>query len=238
MDLPLGKQEVKEVLLILHDNGLLLIGQYWQSLEKDFRSNHKNYKKYLYHLAGAEPLFINAQTGKDYFTLDMNMKLIDLANEVTSNSGIEVVHETHRGKFLFSLPVFLQAIKEDPTLKITFDVSHWCNVHESLLEDQEAGLKKAIRAAAHIHSRVGFSEGPQINDPRAPEWASVVDRHFSWWDEIVSKHRSNKKDLTVTAEFGPSPYMPLLPYSQKPVSNQWDVNLHMVELFKKRYQTT
>lgn len=237
MDLPLDKYKRGEILQILKDNELLLIGQYWQSLEKDFRSNQKSYKKYLQLLVGAEPLLINAQTGKDYFSLEMNMNLVNLAKQISSDSGIDILHETHRGKFLFSLPVFAQAVREDPTLKITFDVSHWCTVHESLLDDQYTDLKKAIKAAGHIHSRIGFDQGPQINDPRAPEWKLILDKYFSWWDQIVKKHHSDGRNLTVTAEFGPSPYMPQLPYSRKPVSNQWDVNLHMLKLFKKRYST-
>lgn len=237
MDLPLQKRKRNEILKILADNGLLLIGQYWQSLESSFRENLYNYQKHLENLAEARPVLINTQTGKDYFTLQQNLKIVSAARNLTKETGIQVVHETHRGKFLFCLTVFLQAIKEDAEIKIAFDVSHWCNVHESLLEDQEPGMKKAIRAAAHIHCRVGFQEGPQINDPRAPEWKTIVERHFSWWDQIVAGHRKSKKDLTVTAEFGPAPYMPLAPHTQKPLASQWDINLHMVDLFRKRYKS-
>lgn len=238
MDLPLEKKKTRELLKILDDHGLLLIGQYWQSLEKDFRSNKKNYERYLHHLAEASPLKINTQTGKDYFPLAWNMELIQIAKQISSEAGIPIVHETHRGKFLFSLPVFLQAIKEDPSMRITFDVSHWCTVHESLLQDQQAGVSRALRASSHIHSRVGFEEGPQINDPRAPEWKKTISTYFGWWDQILALHKASKKDITVTTEFGPAPYMPLLPRTQKPVSSQWEVNLHMMRLFKTRYKNT
>lgn len=235
MDLPLDKRKTRESLKVLADHGLLLIGQYWQSLEKDFRSNRKSYERYLNHLAEASPVKINAQTGKDYFLFEQNMKLIQLAKQVSSDSGIPVLHETHRGKFLFSLPVFLAAIKEDPSMRITLDVSHWCTVHESLLQDQLPALVRAFKSTGHIHSRIGFEEGPQINDPRAPEWKGLVNTYFGWWDQIVSRHVISNKDLTVTAEFGPAPYMPLLPRTKKPVSIQWDVNQHMMKLFKARY---
>ena len=237
MDFPLQKKKRNELVKILKENGLLLIGQYWQSLESNFKENIENYKKHIENLAEVKPVLINTQTGKDYFTLQQNMKIVVAAQKLTKSTGIQVVHETHRGKFLFCLPVFLQALKEDPDMKIALDASHWCNVHESLLEDQEAGIKKATQATAHIHSRVGFQEGPQVNDPRAPEWAAIVERHFSWWDQVVAHHRKAKKDLTVTAEFGPAPYMPLTPHTQKPLANQWEVNLHMVHLFKERYKS-
>jgi sugar phosphate isomerase/epimerase len=235
MDLPLNKRERKDVLNVLQGNGLLLIGQYWQSLETDFKKNKESFHRYLDNLIESNPVKLNCQTGKDYFSFEQNMQLVKLCRKLSEQSGLTICHETHRGKFLFSLPVMIQAIKADPEIRITFDASHWCNVHESLLEDQEPALKKAIKATDHIHSRVGFQEGPQINDPRAPEWSGTVNRFFSWWDQIVAIHNKNKTQLTVTAEFGPAPYMPLKPYSLKPLSKQWDVNLHMVRLFKERY---
>lgn len=235
MDLPLQKKEKKEILTMLKDNGLLLIAQYWQSIEKDFKSNAENYKKHLDNLIDADPFKINTQTGKDYFSIEQNMKLVQLASQKSKSSGIQICHETHRGKFLYSLPVFVEAYKIDPTMCITLDASHWCTVHESLLEDQEDRMKKAIKATRHLHSRVGFQEGPQINDPRAPEWKETLERYFSWWDQVVQLHKKKANILTVTAEFGPTPYMPLAPYTQKPLAKQWDVNVHMMELFKKRY---
>ncbi len=57
-----------------------------------------------------------------------------------------------------------------PELRITFDVSHWCNVHESLLEDQPETVDMTLQRVDHIHARIGHPEGPQVNDPRAPEW--------------------------------------------------------------------
>ena len=53
---------------------------------------------------------------------------------------------------------------------------------------------------------------------------------------VVANHKKKKQDLTVTPEFGPAPYMPLKPYSQKPISKQWDINVFMMELFKARYK--
>lgn len=236
MHLPLKKSERKEIQHILKDNGLLLIGQYWQSLETDFRTNRENFQRHLENLIEAEPVKLNSQTGKDYFSFEQNMQLVKLSSKLSKQSGLTICHETHRGKFLFSLPVMVQAIKADPEIRITLDASHWCTVHESLLEDQEPALKKAIKVTDHIHSRVGFQEGPQVNDPRAPEWSDTVARFFSWWDQIVALHQKNKTQLTVTAEFGPQPYMPLKPYSQLPLSKQWDVNVYMTNLFKQRYQ--
>jgi hypothetical protein len=40
--------------------------------------------------------------------------------------------------------------------------------------------------------------------------------------------------LTVTPEFGPPPYLPVLPWTQMPVASQWDINVHMMHLLRDR----
>jgi hypothetical protein len=97
-------------------------------------------------------------------------------------------------------------------------------------------MRAAVARADHIHARVGFPQGPQVNDPRAPEWTEALDHHLAWWDAIVAEHRRRKSDaLTITPEFGPAPYMPAMPYSREPLSNQWEVNLYMKDLLRARY---
>lgn len=233
MDLPLERGPRNERLRILADHGLRLVGQYWQSLEPAFRDNRRNYIRHLENLAAAGPMLVNAQTGRDHFTLAQNLTLVRDAAAIAQAAGIPVYHETHRGKFLYNLPVLVEALREEPAMRITLDASHWCTVHESLLHDQSAAMKRAIRAAAHVHARVGHEEGPQVNDPRAPEWQAHVDRHFEWWDAVVARHAG--RTLTVTPEFGPAPYMPAAPRTRRPLADQWAVNIHMLSLFRQRY---
>ena len=63
-------------------------------------------------------------------------------------------------------------------LRVTFDVSHWCNVHESLLADQQETVDMTLQRVDHIHARIGHPEGPQVNDPRAPEWEECSESTF------------------------------------------------------------
>lgn len=94
----------------------------------------------------------------------------------------------------------------------------------------------AISRTVHIHSRVGFVEGPQITDPRAPEWDEVLQAHLNCWDKVIELQQKNKRELfTITSEFGAPPYMPLLPYTRQPIVNQWEVNVYMMNLLKERY---
>jgi sugar phosphate isomerase/epimerase len=235
MALPLERAEKEHVLAVLSDHGLQLIGQYWQSFEKDIEEHASNYEKYLRNLITAGPLLINCQTGKDYFSFDKNRRLFELAAKLSVESGIPIIHETHRGKSMFAAHVTFEYLKAIPDLRITLDISHWCAVHESLLADLPDEIALAIAHTDHIHSRVGHPEGPQVNDPRAPEWGEVLNAHLTWWDQVAAIHSQRGSTLTVTTEFGPAPYMPAMPYTEMPLASQWDVNVHMMNLLKKRY---
>ena len=148
---------------------------------------------------------------------------------------MRITHETHRGKALFAAHVAQDYLTRLPDVRICLDISHWCTVHESLLDDQPEAVQLALSRADHFHSRVGFAEGPQVSDPRAPEWTETLNAYLAWWDKLVDIHRANGTQLTVNTEFGPAPYMPLHPYTQEPLASQWDINVFMLNLLKKRY---
>lgn len=236
MALPLVDADKQRLLATLTTSGLALIGQYYQSFERDIAEHTRNYEHYLRHLAAARPILINAQTGKDFFPVAANQRLFELATRISTETGIAILHETHRGKALFAAHISQHYLTQLPDLRLTLDLSHWCNVHESLLNDQPDAVALALSRTDHLHSRVGHPEGPQVNDPRAPEWEATLVRHLNWWDEVVESHRQQGRDLSITTEFGPAPYMPLLPYTQRPVASQWELNVYMLNLLKKRYQ--
>ena len=96
---------------------------------------------------------------------------------------------------------------------------------ESLLEDQPEIVTEAIRRAEHIHARVGHAQGPQITDPRLPEWKRELDTFTSWWQRIIDKAKAEKRDyFTITPEFGPHPYLWNHPDTGDPIRNQWEIN--------------
>lgn len=184
---------------------------------------------------GQKPLYINCHSGKDFFSYEQNKALIDHTTEVSSKTGIPIYHETHRGRMLFAAHITRNFIEKNPGLKLTLDISHWCNVHESLLQDQQETVKLALSRVGHIHSRIGHEEGPQVSDPRAPEWEAAVKAHLRWWDAVVEHKVKSGETLTVLTEFGPPNYLPTLPYTKQPVADQWAINVHMMHLFRKRY---
>ena len=181
------------------------------------------------------PLYINNHSGKDYFSFDDNKKFIEHTQALAKETGLLICHETHRGRMLFAAHITRNFLEKYPDLRLTLDISHWCNVHESLLADQKETIDLALARTDHIHARIGHPEGPQVNDPRAPEWEQTVKQHFEWWDKIVERKRRNGERVTVLTEFGPPDYMPTYPYTKQPLADQWAINVHMMHLLRKRY---
>ncbi|PWU00179.1 MAG: xylose isomerase [Bacteroidetes bacterium] len=182
------------------------------------------------------PLYINCHSGRDYFPFEQSKTFIDLTQQLSKDNGVIICHETHRSRILFAAHVARQFVEKIPDLRVTFDVSHWCNVHESLLHDQDETVQMVLTRVDHIHARIGHPEGPQVNDPRAPEWEAPLKRHLEWWDKVVeNKIKSGAKRLTILTEFGPPDYMPTLAYTRQALADQWNINVFMKDLLRKRY---
>lgn len=233
-----GSKERQTTLLTALKKHDLQIGFLCGSHEKQFAIALDGFKKQI-NAATTEfeqkPLYINCHSGKDYFTYEQNKAFIDHTSEASAKSGIPIYHETHRGRMLFAAHIARNFIEKNPSLRLTLDISHWCNVHESLLQDQEETVRLALSRVGHIHSRIGHEEGPQVNDPRAPEWEAAVKAHLAWWDIVVEHKVKSGETLTVLTEFGPPNYLPTLPYTTRPVADQWAINVHMMHLLRKRY---
>jgi len=184
--------------------------------------------------ARCAPVLINCHTGRDTFTREENLAVFRESLALSRRSGIPLTHETHRGRALYSAPAAREILQAVPELRLTADFSHWCCVHESLLADQPEALSLAIERTDYIHARVGHAEGPQVSDPRAPEWSAEVEAHMGWWRRIAGARRAaGAEDLVVCPEFGPAPYMPLIPRSRTPVADLWEITLFMKDLLRE-----
>ena len=203
--------------------------------DKDFINHKKQFQASINAGIELNPIYINCHTGKDYFLFQQNKELISYTTQQSVSSGIPIYHETHRGRSLFAGHITKSFVDDIQQLRLTLDISHWCNVHESLLADQQETVEMALSRTDHIHARIGHPEGPQVNDPRAPEWEPVVKQHFEWWDKIVERKKKNGELVTILTEFGPPDYMPTLPYTKQPLGNQWEINVHMMQVLRKRY---
>jgi hypothetical protein len=192
-------------------------------------------EKKLIELAGLQPSFINSHTGKDYFSFDDNCKVIEAALNISSKTGVRILHETHRGRFSFHAASLVSYLKKFPELELVGDFSHFCTVSESMLQDQTDIINQIIPHVSHIHARVGHEQAPQVNDPFAPEWKNHFALFEGWWQQIVDCQKDKGvKHFTITAEFGPAPYMPSLPFTKQPLGNQWEINNQMMQYLKAK----
>jgi hypothetical protein len=181
-------------------------------------------------LAAFEPLKINLQSGRDSLTHDEGCAFFEKALKTEAPNGLPFLHETHRGRLLFTPWDTAFYLRQFPELHITADYSHWVNVCERLPDDQHEALALANRRATHIHGRVGYEEGPQVPDPRAPEYAPQVAWHEQQWQAIKSARlAANDLSLTFTPEYGPPMYLHTLPHTNVPVADLWAICRHGME---------
>lgn len=230
-----GEQQYRNELVAASKKYGLKYGIMYGVGDPDPVKNLAEFKKGLADALALSPLYINCHTAKDHFSFDQLKPFFDHTIQLSKQSGIPIYHETHRGRALYSAPLTKNFIEKIPGLRLTADLSHWCNVHESFLEDQEATMDLVLERTEHIHARVGFAEGPQVNDPRAPEWEYAVKKHFEWWDKVVNRKKEKGERMTFLTEFGPADYMWTLPYTRQPLADQWAINVHMMHLLRKRY---
>jgi hypothetical protein len=234
---PDNECEKKQLFDYLQKHEMYIVTHQHQAFGNNFHEFKKSFLKYLNICAEPNPILINSHTGKDYFTLEQNLQLIDIAQEFSEKMGITVLHETHRGRVGYSPQMTAEIFKMRKNFFITADFSHWVCVTESMLENFSAIMDEAIKRSKHIHLRIGFEQGPQVSDPRAPEWKYALDHFLNWWDRIVDTNDIYKtKILPLTTEFGPKPYMPIIPFSNTPVADQFNINCYMKDLVQLRYQ--
>src|SRR5690242_16020900 len=224
------------LLSLLASNRLCLVVQQHQAEGTTFEAYRDSFSGWLEKSAAAKPLLINCHTGRDYFSFEQNLELIDIATAFSARSGVKVAHETHRGRFGFSPGAMKPYFRARPDLEITADLSHWVCVNESFLNGFGDVLGEAIARTRHVHARIGYEEGPQVPDPRAPEWNYATAHFLLWWDKIVeAAERRGDAVLTFTAEFGPPPYLQTEPFSRRPLADLFEINCYMKDLLEERY---
>ena len=172
----------------------------------------------------SQPLFFNAHSGSDAWSLAEAEDFFGAMLELEHRVGLAIAHETHRMR-CFGNPWTTRAVLgRFPNLKLTCDFSHWVCVTERLLEDCGEIIQMAAHHCHHLHARVGYEEGPQVPDPRAPEWSRHLAAHERWWELIwASQKQRGMVVATVTPEFGPPPYLHTLPFTQAPVADLADI---------------
>lgn len=230
-----NQQNISKTINLFEKNNLQLLAQHPFASGSTFAAYKKDYTQKLEDILKLKPIQVNCHTGTDYFSFNENLILLQEAEELSEKYGILVCHEIHRGRFSFAPEITNQYLQALPNLKLCADLSHWCVVTESYLENHSDFVNNAINHSRHIHARVGGEETPQVNDPFAPEHKKALEKHLEWWQKIYKNcHALGMNELAITCEFGPKPYAQTLPYTNQPVASIWEINFEMMKYLKEQ----
>lgn len=182
----------------------------------------------LEHSLQLDPVFITCLGGCDAWSDENSIEFFTETMALAESAGISVSFETHRSRSLFNPWVTQRIVEQLPKILLTVDFSHWCVVCERLMDTELDVINAIADNVLHIHARVGYEQGPQVPDPRAPEYTYALRAHQSWWQIIwQSQLKRQFKVTTMTPEFGPDGYLHEAPFSQTPVANLWELNQWM-----------
>lgn len=171
-----------------------------------------------------EPLHITCHGGKDAWSRAECEQFYAEALEIERRTGIPIAFETHRGRILYNPWTTRDMLRQFPELKLCCDFSHWVLVCERLIDTEEAIIRLCAERCIHLHARVGYPEGPQVSDPRAPENLPYVEAHERWWDLVWEAQAARGMEVsTLTPEYGPPPYQQTQPHTQTPLADVWAV---------------
>ena len=230
--------------------GFLLNGEYIYCGSYDVSKHKEDFKKQLKEceqlLAEVEKGgFVNVHAGVDAWSTDEAKEFLVFCLQEIKNVSFTVTFETHRQR-LFGSPFqtreLLQLGDIATTLKLNADFSHWyCACERVFDSNQERDAKwwpslldLVAERCLYIHARFGWSQGPQMADPSAAECDAERTLQMNTWNVLLQKQIG---DCFVSPEFGPTPYMPVIPHSIEPVASLSDAvaytKTQIEELFVK-----
>lgn len=245
----LEKHEL-ELLCQIHTTGGRFDGRgdYMYCTSNKLGDHISSFEELCHEASELGPALINSHSGHDSWGCDDRaVSFLQSAVAVEDEIGnVPICHETHRQRLFYSPYTTLPLLQEQglEKLKLNADLSHWCCVCEKVFDDHDPRddwwpeTLAAVADACHlVHARIGHAEGPQINHPDAPEYASEVQAHLRWWRTIwKSQAQRGMTEVWAEPEFGPVPYMQTLPFTGQPVSDLWTVNQRVAEMLVENFQ--
>ncbi len=244
---PRCKEKRSHFVSSLKENGLSLIaeictetpeGCYVPTPGRSVGQHLDSLKEGIDRSLSADPSFINTMAGSDSWSLSEMMDFYTGLLSLESECGKNITLETHRGRPTYSPWVLRDLLKELPDLKLNVDFSHFCVVTERLVLEEEPELLDLFASRAfHLHARVGYDQGPQVPDPRAPEYSAALAAHERWWSAVWESQKARGFEVsTLTPEFGPDGYLHCEPYTGRPVADLWEVNQWIAHRQRERFE--
>lgn len=190
----------------------------------------EDFRRKLESALEADPLRITVLGGSDLWDFGTSCSFFEDLVEICEKMGASICIETHRARPTFHPVPTLRLLKELPRLRLTLDVSHWCAVCERLMPRELDLMGRIERCVGHVHARVGYDQGPQVPDPRAPRYQEELAAHLECWQRIARLAEARGEEfLTLTPEFGPDGYLQSDPLTGRPAADLRDLNRWMGE---------
>lgn len=186
----------------------------------------------------AKPRLFSTMCGSDLWSFSESLEFFDRAHAIVKDRGVRCGFETHRSRSLYHPVRTAELLRELPgDLELTLDFSHWCVVTERLVLDELPDvLALCAQRALHIQPRIGYEQGPQVPDPRAPEYAPAVEAHLRWWKAVwEGQRRRGFETVTMTPEFGPDGYLQCEPFTQRPAADLWELNVWTADRLRSEF---
>ena len=96
--MPEDVNERRKIISLLDQYKLKMVSHQHQAKGNTIDEYCKSLKYYLSLSLECNPILINSHSGRDYFSLDDQLKVIDTCEEFSVKNNITVAHETHRGR--------------------------------------------------------------------------------------------------------------------------------------------
>ena len=184
-----------------------------------------------------KPRFFTILAGCDAWPEDVQTDFFRRAVDLVAELSVPCSFETHRSRSFFNPWVTARVAAQIPDLRLTLDISHWVAVCERLLDTDWEEIFPLFARVHHIHSRVGYPQGPQVPHPAAPEYADCLAFHQRCWEAVWTEQaRRGYAITTMTPEFGPDRYLHTLPFTDMPVADLWQINRWMAETEQRHYR--
>lgn len=147
--------------------------------------------------------------------------------------AVPLLHETHRGRILYSPWVSLPILKAFPSLLLTADLSHWVVVSERHLGCFPEVMRLVAERTRHIHTRPCGTNSIQFGGLclRSPEYGPDLSAFAGYWKSIFetqAKLGDLASRVSIDPELGPFPYAQLTPNGTLAQQHELDADIEVV----------
>jgi len=121
--MPEEKEQRKKFIQLVGEYKLAIVSHQHQAKGDNIKAFCRSFDYYLNVSLECGPLSINSHSGRDYFTIDEQLQVLDTTLNFSVKNNIRINHETHRGRMFFS-PGNAEIFNARPEVNITADLSH------------------------------------------------------------------------------------------------------------------